>query len=80
MKALIQRVSKASVSVNKDIVGAIDQGLLVFLGISQHDTDKECEKIVRKILNLRVFPGPKGNYRNQWKFINRKSIHIVWRY
>jgi len=45
LKALIQRVSKASVSVNKDIVGAIDQGLLVFLGISQNDTDKECEKI-----------------------------------
>ena len=62
MKALIQRVSQASVSVNSDIVGTIKKGLLVFIGISQNDTDKECEKIVRKILKLRIFPGPKGNF------------------
>ncbi len=76
MKALIQRVSQASVSVNNDIVGSIDKGLLVFVGISQNDTDKECEKIVKKILNLRVFPGPKGNFCESIKEIDG-SLLIV---
>ena len=76
MKALIQRVSQASVSINDDIVGSIDKGLLIFVGISQNDTDKECEKIVKKILNLRVFPGPKGNFCESIKEIDG-SLLIV---
>tara|TARA_A100001037_G_scaffold287657_1_gene297410 strand:- start:48167 stop:48610 length:444 start_codon:yes stop_codon:yes gene_type:complete len=62
LKAIVQRVSQASVSVSGTLVGSINKGLLVFLGVSQNDTEQECKKIVSKILNMRVFPGDKGNF------------------
>ncbi|KAH9509074.1 D-tyrosyl-tRNA(Tyr) deacylase [Bulinus truncatus] len=55
MKAVIQRVIKASVTVDDEIVGSIGRGLCVLVGISRYDTEKEMEYIVRKILNIRVF-------------------------
>ncbi|KAK0050754.1 D-tyrosyl-tRNA(Tyr) deacylase 1 [Biomphalaria pfeifferi] len=55
MKAVIQRVLSASVTVDNEIVGSIGKGLCVLVGISRHDTEKEMEYIVRKILNIRVF-------------------------
>lgn len=56
MKALIQRVSEASVSVNDKTIGSIDRGLVIFLGITQTDTEREGDVIVEKIANLRLFP------------------------
>lgn len=55
MRALLQRVSKASVVVAGETVGAIDQGLLVFLGIYPSDSDLEITWLVEKILGLRIF-------------------------
>ncbi|GFO07399.1 D-tyrosyl-tRNA(tyr) deacylase [Plakobranchus ocellatus] len=55
MKALIQRVAKASVTVGDRTVGSIGHGLCVLVGIHRNDTDAEMEYIVRKILNLRLF-------------------------
>lgn len=55
MKALIQRVTKASVSINNQIYSQIDQGLLVLLGISQDDTENKIDWLVNKIINLRIF-------------------------
>ncbi|MFC1842519.1 D-aminoacyl-tRNA deacylase [Candidatus Dependentiae bacterium] len=56
MKALIQRVSSASVSVDNKIVSKIGHGFLVFLGIKADDTQKDRDYIIKKIVNLRVFP------------------------
>lgn len=55
MKALIQRVVKASVTVGDRTPGSIGHGLCVLVGIHRYDTEKEMEFIVRKILNLRLF-------------------------
>lgn len=55
MRVLIQRVKRASVSVDGAIISAIEQGLLVFVGIGQHDTQTELEWMAHKILNLRIF-------------------------
>ena len=55
MRAVIQRVSNASVTVDKIIVGKIDKGLLVFLGVGEEDNDKDVEYMVNKIVGLRVF-------------------------
>ncbi|KAJ7321727.1 D-tyrosyl-tRNA(Tyr) deacylase [Desmophyllum pertusum] len=55
MRAIIQRVTQASVSVDGEVISSIGKGLCVLLGISKHDTSKEIEYMVRKILNLRVF-------------------------
>ncbi|SVC80615.1 uncharacterized protein METZ01_LOCUS333469, partial [marine metagenome] len=60
MKALIQRVSSAHVEVEGKIVGEIDKGLLVFVGIEKKDDQLLAEKMVNKILSYRVFSDIKG--------------------
>ena len=55
MRALVQRVSIGSVEVENKIVGSIGLGLVVFLGITHSDTDKEIDFIINKIINLRIF-------------------------
>ncbi|HYK44724.1 MAG TPA: D-aminoacyl-tRNA deacylase [Parafilimonas sp.] len=55
MRAVIQRVSEASVMVNGQITGAIQNGLLVFLGIEDADTADDIQWLSSKIVNLRVF-------------------------
>jgi len=55
MKAVIQRVKKASVTVDNKLTGSIEKGLLVLLGIHQHDTQKQLEWMADKILRLRIF-------------------------
>lgn len=60
MRAVVQRVQKASVSVDGKVVGAIDKGLLVFLGVGKDDTERDLEFMVRKIPRLRVFEDEAG--------------------
>ncbi len=55
MKALIQKVKEASVVVDGKITGAIENGILIFLGITHEDGSKEIEGLVDKIVNLRIF-------------------------
>ena len=55
MKALIQRVSQASVEVNGQTVGNIGSGLLVFLGIEKNDDTNVADQLLRKVLRYRVF-------------------------
>jgi len=59
MRAVIQRVKSARVEVNKRIIGKIDKGILIFLGIGNEDTKKDCEYIAKKIANLRIFEDEK---------------------
>lgn len=60
MKAVIQRVTAASVTVNDEIVSQIDSGLLVLLGIEIGDTLEELNWLVQKIANLRIFEDENG--------------------
>ena len=60
MKALIQRVRCARVEVAGEVVGAIDQGLLVLVGVEPQDTPSSVEKILHKLLNYRVFSDAAG--------------------
>ncbi len=56
MRAIIQRVKKAKVEVENIVTGEIGKGLLIFLGVGENDTEKDCSYLVDKIANLRVFP------------------------
>ena len=60
MRALLQRVSKASVTVDEQVVGQIGQGLLVLLGIGQDDSDVQVKMLADKIVHLRIFGDEEG--------------------
>jgi D-tyrosyl-tRNA(Tyr) deacylase len=60
MKAVIQRVSEASVSIEGRIKGVIQQGYLILLGIAQEDSKEDLEWLVNKIYNLRIFSDEQG--------------------
>ena len=60
MRAVIQRVSKASVTVASEIAGEIGPGLLVLLGIHKDDQEQEIKWMVEKIINLRIFEDENG--------------------
>ena len=62
MKALIQRSKGAKVTVEGDVVGKIGPGLVVLLGVTHEDTEKDAEFLAQKIVNLRLFPGKGGEF------------------
>ncbi len=55
MKIVIQRVSKASVSIDGQVIGEIEQGLLLLVGVGPDDTRDDMDYAVRKIINMRIF-------------------------
>lgn len=60
MRALIQRVSEASVRVDGEVVGTCNKGLLIFLGVGANDTSKNAIQLWNKIYNLRIFADDAG--------------------
>ena len=60
MKFLIQRVTQAEVVVDSRTIGQIQKGFLVFVGVSQNDTTEIADKMIRKLLNLRIFEDDAG--------------------
>lgn len=60
MKALIQRVSQASVVVSDQTIGAIDHGLLVLVGVEKGDDEARADKLLHKLLHYRVFSDAEG--------------------
>lgn len=61
MRAVVQRVSRASVKVNGEIVGSIEKGLMVLLGVHVDDTEKDLNYIYNKVVGLRIFEDENGN-------------------
>src|SRR5688500_15524974 len=60
MRAVVQRVSSASVTIGGDIVGRIERGLVVLLGVAGDDTEQEARWLAEKIAGLRVFDDGEG--------------------
>jgi len=60
MKFLIQRVSEASVAVDGNVIGSIEKGFLVLIGVSDRDTEETADKLVRKMTGLRIFEDENG--------------------
>ncbi len=62
MKALLQRVTGASVSVAGEMVGRIGRGLVVFIGVASGDTEKDAQYLAQKTVNLRIFSDEEGRF------------------
>ena len=60
MRAVVTRVTEASVTVDGSVVGSIGKGFLVLLGVSVDDTEEQAEKLAKKVCNLRVFEDDNG--------------------
>jgi len=62
VKALLQRVTRASVSVASEVVGRIGRGLVVFVGVASGDTEKDAQYLAQKIASLRIFSDEEGRF------------------
>ena len=60
MKFVIQRVSHASVAADQEVIGEIGTGFLVLIGVSETDTEETADKLIRKMIGLRIFPDENG--------------------
>ena len=60
MKLLIQNVQQASVTVDQDVIGQINKGFVVFIGVCDDDNEQIADKMVQKMLNLRIFQDESG--------------------
>ena len=76
MRALVQRVSEASVEVKGSIVGAISKGLLVFVGVTHSDSREVAEKLARKIIGIRVFDDQNGQMNFSCEDVNGEFLVI----
>ena len=62
MKALLQRVTGASVSIGGEVVGQIGPGLVVLVGVASGDTGSEAQYLAQRTVNLRIFPDEEGKF------------------
>ncbi len=76
MRAVIQRVTQASVKVEGDIKGAIQNGLMVLIGIEEADNDEDINWLVSKICRLRIFADEQGIMNNDVKQVNGNVLLI----
>lgn len=77
MKAVLQRVSNCSVTVNNKIVGSIDNGLLVYLGVEEDDADDDIVYLAKKITNLRVFEDSDGKMNLSLQDFENYGILVI---
>jgi D-tyrosyl-tRNA(Tyr) deacylase len=76
MRALVQRVSQARVSIEGSAVGEIGVGLLVFLGVSNTDSTSVTEKLARRVLSLRIFPDAAGKMNQSVRDISGELLIV----
>ena len=76
MKLVVQRVKNAEVKVEENIVGAIDKGFLVLLGVTHNDTKEIADYLVKKLCNLRVFEDENEKMNLSLKDVNGKLLIV----
>ncbi len=76
MKFVVQRVSRASVSVEKETVGAIENGFLVLVGVCDTDTYEIADKMIHKLLHLRIFSDENGKTNLDIKSVDGELLII----
>ncbi len=76
MKFVIQRVTRAQVSVNNEVIGKIGKGFLVLVGIGKTDDEKIADKLVQKLVNMRIFEDENGKTNLGLKDVNGELLII----
>lgn len=76
MRLVIQRVKKASVTIEGNVVGSIDKGLLIFLGVGEGDTRSMVDKYVDKLAKLRIFEDENGKTNLDINDVNGKLMVV----
>lgn len=76
MKLVIQRVKEASVSVDNTIIGRINKGFMILLGVNDTDTTEIADKMVQKLLNLRIFEDENGKTNLDLKSVSGELLII----
>ena len=76
MKVLLQRVTSASVCVDQEVIGEIEQGLLLLVGIGSDDGEENLAPMADKIANMRVFPDEKGRFHYSLQDINGSVLLV----
>ncbi|MGM0413548.1 MAG: D-aminoacyl-tRNA deacylase [Bacillota bacterium] len=76
MRAVIQRVLEAEVKVDNKVIGSINKGLCVLLGVGKEDTKEDADYLVDKMINLRVFDDEDGKMNLSAKDLNREIMVV----
>lgn len=76
MKLVVQRVSNANVVVDGDIVGEIENGLMVLVGFGQNDGEKEADYLAKKLIKLRIFQDDEGRMNKSVLDVNGKLLLV----
>ena len=76
MKFIIQRVKEADVSVDNQIVGKIEKGFMVLVGVADSDTYEIADKMINKLLNLRIFEDAEGKTNLNLENVNGELLII----
>lgn len=76
MRAVVQKVSSSKVTVDEEVVGQINQGLMVLLGVTHDDTSKDVDYMVDKITNLRIFEDVEGKMNLSLKDVNGEVLAV----
>jgi len=76
MRAVVQRVKKASVTVHDDIVAQIDRGLVALIGITQEDTIQDRQYMIHKLINLRIFEDAECKMNRSIQDINGQLLLV----
>jgi D-tyrosyl-tRNA(Tyr) deacylase len=76
VKALLQRVTSASVSIAGETVGRINRGLVVFVGVASEDTEKDAQYLAQKTVNLRIFADEEGRFNLSALDINSELLVV----
>lgn len=76
MKLVVQRVTRASVEVDGEITGKIDEGLMVLVGFGENDSEKEADYLARKVAKLRVFADDDGRMNKSVLDIGGKLLLV----
>jgi D-tyrosyl-tRNA(Tyr) deacylase len=76
MKFVIQRVTEASVSVEERVIGKIDRGFLVFIGVGEDDTEEIADKYIKKMIGLRIFEDENGKTNLSLNDVNGQLLLV----